>query len=816
MPTTTNTATHCYHCGESLPPGVSISVPLDGAERAMCCYGCAAVAELVAQTGLTDFYRYRTAPAMKPVTADTEWQVFDRAEARKRFTRANADGSAETDIVLEGINCAACAWLIEHSLAPVPGVLEASVNPATGRARLRWDDAQTGLGSLLTRIAALGYRPHPVAGGMADIHQAERRTALKRLAVAGLGMMQVMMYAVALYAGSFQGMDAHLAQFLRLVSLLVATPVVFYAGKPFFVSAWRDLAHRQTGMDVPVSIAIGSAYLASVWATLSGRGEVYFDSAVMFVFFLSLGRYAEMLARHRAGAVTDALVRMHPATATRLDADGTATTVTVAELESGDVVQVRHGEQVPADGRILRGEGRMDESMLTGEPEPVRRGHDSRVYAASLNQGGPIEVAVERIGGETLVSAIGRLMSRAQAERPPVAQMADRAARWFVAVLLVLAALIGSYWYFAAPEEAFRITLAVLVVTCPCALSLATPAAITAATGALARAGLLVTRGSALEILARTNSVLFDKTGTLTRGRPGIVSVQILREGMSEDRARTIAAALERDSEHPLALAFREHQAQTLSATDIEFHTGRGIEGTVDGTRWRIGTPTFCAEFHGQPIRHDAGVVLADADGKVVRFTLEDPLRAEAQDTVRALADAGLMVAVASGDAPLSVAATCSRLNIGECRARLAPEDKLAWLRDLQATGKHVAVVGDGVNDAPVLAGADVGIAMGSGSALAQTSADVIVLNERLESLPVALATAKKTVRVIRTNLAWAVGYNLIAIPLAASGMLAPWMAAVGMSASSLIVVLNALRAGRPAKMPQRLMAPLHAHEVTG
>ncbi len=805
----------CYHCGEPLPGGTPVTVTLDGAERAMCCHGCAAVARLVADAGLEDFYRFRTAPAMKPEAADTEWQVFDRADARKRFARANADGSAETDLVLEGINCAACAWLIENSLAPVPGVLEASVNPATGRARLRWDDAKTGLGALLTRISALGYRPHPVAAGMADIAQNERRAALKRLAVAGLGMMQVMMYAVALYAGSFQGMDAHLAQFLRLVSLLVATPVVFYAGRPFFVSAWRDLSHRQAGMDVPVSIAIGSAYLASVWATLAGRGEVYFDSAVMFVFFLSLGRYAEMLARHRAGAVTDALVRMHPSTATRLD-DGAAVTVTVAELEAGDTVRVRYGEQVPADGRIVRGDGRMDESMLSGEPDPVRRGPGSKVYAASLNRGGPIEVLVERIGGETLVSAIGRLMSRAQAERPPVAQLADRAAHWFVAVLLVLAAGIGAYWYFVAPLDAFRIVLAVLVVTCPCALSLATPAAITAATSALGRAGLLITRGTALETLARTDTVIFDKTGTLTRGRPGITGVQILRPDMDEERARGIAAALERDSEHPLAQAFLAPDVAPAPATEVVFHRGRGIEGTVGGTRWRIGAPAFCAEFYLRPVMHDAGVVLADAAGPVARFTLEDPLRPQAKAAVQTLERAGLEVLVASGDAPRAVAAVCSRLNIAEGRARLAPAEKLAWVRELQTQEKRVTVIGDGVNDAPVLAGADVGIAMGSGSALAQTSADVIVLSERLESLPLALGTAKKTVRVIRENLAWAVGYNLVAIPLAASGLLQPWMAAVGMSASSLIVVLNALRAGRTPEAPPRTAERLQPREVAG
>ena len=791
----------CFHCGEPLPRGEVQTVTIDGAERPVCCPGCAAVAGLIADSGLTEFYRYRDGPAPTPAeTAPDEWNAYDRDAVQQTFVRDLGDGRREAVILVEGLYCAACAWLIEHVLHPLDGLDTVEVNPATGRALIRWQGDRLALSAIFRRIAGAGYRPHPLAADEADpLSARERRAALRRLAVAGLGMMQVMMYAVGLYAGAIHsGMDPAIAGLLRNVSLLVATPVVFYAGAPFFRGAWRDLRAGRPGMDVPVSLAIGGAYAASVWNTLVAGGEVYFDSVTMFVFFLSVARFLEMGARHRASRRTGELARMLPATAVRLGADGEER-VPLRELAVGDRVRVRVGDPVPADGRIVNGDSRLDESLLTGEFMPVERGPGSEVIGGSVNDAAPIDVEVTRLGQDTLVAGIVRLLDRAQSQRPPIAQTADRVARWFVGGVLLAAAGTALFWSQAAPGEAFAVTLAVLVVTCPCALSLATPAALVAATARLARGGLLVTRARALEGLARADRVVLDKTGTLTRGRLGVLRTEAM-DRVDADEALALAAALEAHSEHPIARAFAPY-ADGREAGDIQVERGRGIAGRVAGRRLRLGRPDWVGGLAGGG---DTGgtetvVTLGDERGVLARFRLADTTRPDVPEAVAALRGLGLSVEIASGDAEGPVRAVADELGIDDWRARQTPEDKLARLRDLQRAGHRVVMLGDGVNDAPVLGGADVSVAMGTGSALAQTNADMVLSSRRLSDLADGIAHARRTLRVIHQNLAWAATYNLVALPLAAAGFVAPWMAALGMSASSLLVVANAMRLGRTA-----------------
>lgn len=789
----------CFHCGEPLPRGEVQRVTIDGAERPVCCPGCAAVAGLIADSGLTEFYRYREGPApTPPETRPDEWNAWDRDSVQRTIMRDLGDGRREAVILVEGLYCAACAWLIEHVLQPVDGLDSVEVNPATGRALVRWHADRVALSTLLRRIAGAGYRPHPLGPDETDpLSARERRAALRRLAVAGLGMMQVMMYAVGLYAGAIHaGMDPAIAGLLRHVSLLVATPVVFYAGAPFFRGAWRDVRAGRPGMDVPVALAIGAAYTASVWNTLVAGGEVYFDSVTMFVFFLSVARFLEMGARHRAAQRTGALARMLPATAVRLGADGEER-VPLRELAVGDRVRVRVGDPVPADGRIVAGETRVDESLLTGEFMPVERGPGSEVIGGSVNDGAPIDVEVTRIGQDTLVAGIVRLLDRAQSQRPPIAQAADRVARWFVGGVLLAAAGTALAWSQIAPGEAFAITLAVLVVTCPCALSLATPAALVAATARLARGGLLVTRARALEGLARADHVVLDKTGTLTRGRLRVRRTEPI-DRIDADEALALAATLEAHSEHPIAGAFAPW-AGAREATDVEVERGRGIAGRVDGRRLRLGRPEWVGSLADAD---DSGgaetiVTLGDERGVLARFRLADTARGDAPGAIAVLRRLGLSVEIASGDAEGPVAGLASELGIADWRARQTPEDKLARLAALQRQGRRVVMLGDGVNDAPVLAGADVSVAMGTGSALAQTSADMVLTGRRLADLGEGIAHARRTLAAIRQNLVWAAGYNAVALPLAAAGFVAPWMAALGMSASSLVVVANAMRLGR-------------------
>ena len=772
----------------------------------MCCTGCAAVASLIAGAGLEDFYRYRTSAAPRPDPRN-DWNAWDGNTAQRELVRTLSDGRREIVLLIEGLRCSACGWLIEHLIGRLPGVARISVNPASARAILVWDPEQTALSVLLREIDHLGYRPHPLAPGERDSAAVrEQRAAMRRLAVSGLGMMQVMMYAVGLYAGAIHAqMDGDLETLLRWVSAIVATPVALYAGFPFFRGAIRDLRARRPGMDVPVALAVGGAYTASVWHVFSGQGEVYFDSVTMFVFFLTIARFLELSARQRAGRASTALGRLLPATALRLHADGEEQ-VALAALEPGDRLRIRPGEAIPADGRIVRGQTHVDESLLTGESLPCARAEGDEVVGGSTNTSGAIDIVVTRTGGDTIIASVMRLLERAQAERPAVARLADRIARVFVTALLCAAAVTGAVWLRIAPERAFEITLAVLVVTCPCALSLATPAALVSATSRLAREGLLVARADAIERLASVRQVIFDKTGTLTTGRIRLTRTEPMG-ALDAEACQALAAAMESEAGHPLARAF-DGLVRDPAVTAIESHAGRGVEARHPRGRLRLGRPDWVVELAGVSIPADANapgprILLGDDHGVLARFTLADPIRPDAAQAIAAVKAAGLEVGIASGDASAAVEAVAGELGIDNWQAGLEPAAKLAAIDQYRKRGP-VAMVGDGVNDAPVLAGADVAIAMGSGAAIAHGSADLLLAGERLGAIAPGWRLARRTRAIIRQNLAWAAAYNALALPLAAMGQIPPWAAAIGMSASSLLVVLNAMRLSRAS----RPMAP--------
>ena len=789
MPTTTQ----CFHCGEPIPADLRLEVKLDGEARPMCCEGCRAAAEFIRDAGLTDYYRFRDAPAPRPRTeGDDSWVTYDRPEVQDRLVRRHGELSS-VNLLLEGVRCAACGWLVERRLERRSGVTGIAVNPATGRARLEWRTGEAALSSLLRSIYSLGYRPHVLgAADTLEVAERERRQALKRLAVAGLGMMQVMMFAVALYAGAFDGMDPVLRHYLRLVSMLVATPVLLYAGRPFLEGAWRNLAARQLGMDVPVALGLVLAWAASTWNTFTDRGEVYFDSVTMFTFLLLLGRFVEMSARHRAGSTSDALLRLQPISATRLR-NGNAERVAVAELGSGDTVLVAAGEAFPADGVLVEDATSVDESMLTGESAAVLRGPGDAVLGGSINVGRPSRAVVSAVGHDTVLAGIVRLLERAQTERPAIARLADRWASWFVAGVLLVAAGVAGAWMIVDPARAFEATLAVLVVTCPCALSLATPTAITAATASLARQGLLVTRAEALEGLARARRVVMDKTGTLTLGQPVVRRCRPLG-GLGEMECLSVAASLEQASTHPIARAFARPEGPLRAATQVEAEPGAGIGGRLEGVRYRIGRRDFVAAIAGPRDADDAHTYLGRDGEWLAEIEISDALRPGAAEAVARLRSLGLEVEIASGDHEAAVATAARAAGIDRFRARLRPEEKLALVHGIQGSGQPVVMVGDGVNDAPVLAAATVSIAMGAGSSLAQTSADAVLMARELDTLPESVAVARRTVGIIRQNLVWAVAYNVLALPLAAFGFIPPWAAAIGMSASSLLVVGNALR----------------------
>ncbi len=809
----------CYHCGLPIPAGLDMSVEIGGQRREMCCAGCQAVAQAIVANGLADYYRHRDAlpesprEALPQIVAD--FALFDHPDVQKNFVR-RAEGSAgeheqEAALILEGITCAACVWLNESHVRRQPGVTSIDINYTTRRARVRWDERVTKLSAILEAIAAIGYRAHPYdVGRSEELAQKERKAALWRLFVAGFGMMQVMMYAVPVYLADGD-MTPDIEQLMRWASLILTVPVIGYSAAPFFVSAWRDLKLHRVGMDVPVALGVGAAFAASVWATLIAAGEVYFDSVTMFVFFLLSGRYLEMMARQKAARSVETLARAIPAFATRLPSwpaasiDAAGERVAVAELRAGDTVQIRPGETVPADGCVLDGESAADESLLTGESRPVPKRAGDALIGGSTNTASPLVMRVERVGEATRVAAIQRLMERAAAEKPHLVEMADRVAGRFIVALLLLAVATALAWWWIDASRALWIFVAVLVVSCPCALSLATPAALTVATGALAARGVLVTRGHAIEALARADRFIFDKTGTLTVGHMTLVEVIPVRGDAA--LALALAAALERGSEHPIARALAAGGADAgIEVSALRATTGAGVEGMIDGRAWRLGCPEFVAAMHGlaAPLEvqaivgaGDTVIALGNAEGWQAFFRLSDSLRPEAVAMSAALTAAGIKLSIFSGDAPAAALRVGAALGIADVRGGLSPEDKHAALKALQDAGETVAMVGDGVNDAPVLAQAQVSIAMGGGADLARANADVVLLGNDLQALPQGLALARRTLRIVRQNLVWAFAYNFLAIPLAMAGWVTPWMAGIGMSASSLLVVLNALRLQR-------------------
>ncbi|RYY74072.1 MAG: cadmium-translocating P-type ATPase [Gammaproteobacteria bacterium] len=803
-----DSGTSCYHCGLPVPPNTDFSVIIDHKKQSMCCPGCQAVAMAIVDGGLENFYSYRTQtnqPGDLP-PAKTNWGIYDLPEVQSEFVTDYDEDFRQANLLLEGISCAACSWLIETHLKKNPAVKTLSVNVSTHRCTLVWSPTAAPLSELFKSLAEIGYKPRPATDDQQqEFFKKENRIALFRLGVAGFGMMQAMMVAVGIYFGA----TGTWLEFLRWLSMLVATPVVFFSASPFFKSAWRSIKSKHLIMDVPVALAIGLAYLASAWATLTNSGEVYFESVSMFAFFLLLGRYVEQRARHRNRLAFGNLAQLMPLTACCITqqvnketgaetGEETTKNIPLKMLAVNDLVLVKAGDTFPCDGTVETGESEAIESLLTGESIPVAKKMGDQVIAGTLNGQSPLRIRVDAVGNATRLSGIERLAVQATEEKPKQVEMADNIARFFIARLLIICACVFVFWWFKDPSRALWITLSVLVVTCPCALALAMPAALSAATANLRQRGFLVARGHVIETLTQINRVIFDKTGTLTLGRFCVSDVHLLGKHTRED-VLAIAAALEVDSNHPIAKVFSIWR-NNIRATHIKQTTACGVEGKIGDDFYRIGTPAFATKIiSGQnnfslPDQNKLWLLLTSSNGPLAWFGLEDEIRIDAQSAITDLQQMGIDVELLSGDQSGAVAKLAQDLGIKDFMAGAKPEDKLHRLQDLQKRGEKVLMVGDGINDVPVLAGADVSVAMAAASDLAQTRADTVLLSNQLSLLPNAIVIAKRTRNIIKQNLFFSLTYNIIALPLAATGHVPPWAAAIGMTMSSLIVVMNALR----------------------
>jgi Cu2+-exporting ATPase len=749
----------CFHC--ALPVGSAGAchrAVVLGAEREFCCAGCEAVARTIAQAGLDAYYETRVQPAARPV--EPELQPMD------------AGGRTETALVLERVRCAACLWLIAEQLRRQPGVVRAEVNYATRRAQLAWDARKTSLAALVGAIRAVGYDAVPYEPRrQEELERRERRAELWRLFVAAFGAMQVMMYAFPAYVEEL-GADAE--QLMRWASLAITAPVVAISCRPFFAGAAAELRRRRIGLETPIALGIAFGFAASAWATVSGGGAVYFDSISMLVFLLLGARYLEGAARRRAARMLDPLLKW-----------------TSEAAHVGQMLRIAPGQRVPADGIVVEGASSADESLLTGESRPVAKAEGDELVAGSVNLEQPLVMRVSRAGADTRAAAIARLAERGAASKPRLVQSAEAVARHLTWTVLFVAAAAAAWS--ADPW----IAVAVLVVACPCALALAAPIVLTRAAAVLLGRGILLAQARALDALDRVTDVVLDKTGTLTSGRLAVKRTTVLG-ALAEAGCVELAGSLEASSRHPIARAFPEGKLEVRAARHFP---GQGIEAEVEGRRVRVGTEAFCQELAGAPPAGPAHpnfdgsfVFLADERGWLAAFELEDPIRPEAARLVAQLKEAGLTLHLASGDRPQVGAALAGALWIEHASGAMSPQDKYRYVARLQEEGRVVAMVGDGLNDAPVLSRADVSFAMGAGADAAQLRADVVLLNDSLEGIVRTRDLARRAMRLVRQNVAWAIAYNAAALPLAALGFLGPWEAALAMGASSVTVLLNALR----------------------
>jgi len=808
----------CFHCGEIALEGNRWCLEIDGKVQTMCCPACKAVAETIIGSGLKDYYRHRTAlPDVSPQQKRSanndvrdELKLYDEPAIQQSFVQRFGSSNAETEqveaeavLVISGISCAACAWLIEHRLNQLEHVVSVNLNLTTHRLLIRWLDDEVKLSQIFEEIHQLGYQAHPFSATEAEQQRIqESKTAFRRLAVAGFATMQVMMLSVPLYVGAMQGILAQYEVFLRAASMLFATFVVLYSARPFFSAALRDLRTRHLTMDVPVSIAILLAYFASVWSTVNQGPEIYFDSVCMFTFFLLTGRFFEMRARHRMTQAGNNLLDLMPSAAIKSTPAGDIV-IASSDIQVDDLLLIKPGQQIPADGIIESGSSAVDEAALTGEYLPIDKIVGDRLIGGTHNVESQLLMRVTATGVDAELNTIMRLMDRAQQEKPAIAIFADKVASRFVAAVLIIATIIAISWWFIDPSQAFWITLAVLVVTCPCALSLATPTALTAATASLREQGFLISKGHVLEGLNQIDRIVFDKTGTLTRGELSLEQTIAASNEVSltSQQALKVAATLEQYSNHPIARAFS--YVGHFETDNIEQVTGKGVEGRLlninngEDTIYRIGRADFAfpQQQLSPPINDERQwLLLADNQQPLYWFALSDTLRQGASATIAQLKNWDIKVSILTGDPSAQVEAVATALHIDDVHKGLSPAQKLEQASTWQQQGERLMMVGDGINDVPTLARADIAVAIGQASDLTKTNADAVITNNSLATLLHAISKGKKSTRVIRQNIYWALLYNLLALPLAATGFIPPWAAAIGMSVSSLIVVGNALR----------------------
>lgn len=795
--------TSCDHCGLPVPAGLVD----EDADLQFCCPGCHVAFDVIHSAGFEGYYNLKNridAPEQSALGRGGSFEDFDDPAFADLYCSTRRDGLSTVELYLEGVHCAACVWLVEKVPLAIPGVAECRLDVGRSLATVVWDPQVASLAEIARFLDSIGYPPHPFHGVEArDMERREDRSLLIRIAVAGAIAGNVMLLAFALYGGTFHGISSEFRQLFRWVSLGLTMISVGWCAQVFYRGTWGALITRTLHMDVPISIGILTAFGWGAANTVRDSGEVYFDSVTVLIFFLLVGRWIQRRQQRRAARATELLFTLAPSTARVITNDGIRKTPAAA-LQPGMLIELRAGDSAPADGVVVTGESTMDLSLLTGESRPVAVKAGSPVHAGTTSLSGRIELQVESSGADTRLGRLLRLVEEGAQRRAPVVLLADRISGWFVLTVLSLAIATAAVWLAIDPSQAVENAVALLIVSCPCALGLATPLAVSAAVGQAARSGILVKGGDALETMARPARMILDKTGTLTEGRLAVV------RWVGDDEVRTFLAAVETHSTHPVAVALAAgvDTEGVKAPTDVEQHQGRGITARLGNRKLLAGSPAFAEERFGElPLSITAEIESAVGEGltpivvavdsvPVAMAALGDPVRDDSAAAVAAIRDRGWEVEVLSGDHPGTVRSLMAHLDIDESTGRggALPEDKVERVRRAAADGP-VVMVGDGVNDAAALAAATVGVGVHGGAEAAMAAADVYLGEPGLEPLVRLLDGSVRTLSVIRRNLIFSLSYNAVAVTLAMLGHMHPLVAAILMPASSITVVVSSYRA---------------------
>ncbi|WP_460188588.1 heavy metal translocating P-type ATPase [Thiomicrorhabdus hydrogeniphila] len=811
-------ANTCFHCGQAIPEGDLVLKPIEGVEKHFCCNGCASVCEVIYEAGMESFYKRTPEGELlsPPPPPNKDIEFFDYDEVQSQYV-SDLNDRREITLMSEAIHCAACVWLIEHTFAKMDGLLLARVNFTNKQIKIRWDNSKVKLSDIIKKLNSIGYDATPYDPTASDAaYKKANRDLLYRLGFAGFAMMNVMWFSVALYTGAAD--DAQYRNYFHWLELIIATITLAYSGQPFLKGALTSIRSKSVGMDVSISLGILTTYFYSSWITITGSysGEVYFDTLIDFMFLLLIGRYLEAISKNKAIDASRRLMDLQPKVARKLLID-IENIVPVRTLLPGDLIIVKPGEQIPVDGVVSQGQSMVNESMLSGESKEIAKQANDKVIAGTLNIDGHLTIAVDKILQDTQLGKIVHMVEEAQGSKAPIQCTADKIMPWFVTTTITLALISFVFWFFKADlAVAVMTATAVLIITCPCAFGLATPMAIAVASGVSARNGILIKNGTVLEILHSIEHFVFDKTGTLTKGQMKVVAEAIVDNVDRQELLRSVGS-IENLSEHSLGNGIVHSIKEEFSfgnnhwykVDNFKIVAGKGVEGSIENKLYQIGTANWLASLNIQipkdlqkladdkaALAQTAVWIAIDSSVQGVLF-LEDEIRPEAIELINRLKAKGKKVSLLSGDLTVVANRVAEQLGGMNVIAEVLPEDKNEVIRQLQAEGQTVAMVGDGVNDAPALVRANVGIALGSGTDVSMDSADIVLMNNELLAVDTAIELSARTLRTIKQNIASSITYNLIMVPLAMSGVLTPLIAAITMPLSSLIVIGNAARIRR-------------------